>query len=35
MLRFRNATDANRIIGLTAKLQTLDGIQQVTWDRGN
>ena len=35
MLRFRNATHANRIIGLTAKLQTLDGIQQVTWDRGN
>jgi putative Mg2+ transporter-C (MgtC) family protein len=35
ILRFRNATDANRIIGLTAKLQTLDGIQQVTWDRGN
>ena len=35
ILRFRNATDANRIVGLTAKLQTLDGIQQVTWDRGN
>jgi putative Mg2+ transporter-C (MgtC) family protein len=35
ILRFRTTVNANRVIGLTAKLQTLDGIRQVTWDRGN
>lgn len=35
LLRFRNLGDADQIIALTGKLQSLDGIRQITWDRGN
>lgn len=34
-LRFRNPGDTKRVIGLTGKLQNLQGIRQVSWDRGN
>jgi putative Mg2+ transporter-C (MgtC) family protein len=35
LLRFRNIGDTNRILVVTGKLQILEGIRQVSWDRGN
>jgi putative Mg2+ transporter-C (MgtC) family protein len=34
-LRFSNKGGADRLVGLTGKLQALAGIRQVYWDKGN
>ncbi len=35
LLRFRNSGDGNSLIALIGRLQSLAGIRQVTWDKGN
>jgi putative Mg2+ transporter-C (MgtC) family protein len=34
-LRFRNPGNAEHIVSLVGRLQTLEGIRQITWDKGN
>jgi hypothetical protein len=34
-LQFRNPGNAEHIVSLVGRLQTLEGIRQITWDKGN
>jgi putative Mg2+ transporter-C (MgtC) family protein len=35
LLRFRNPGNNEHIVSLTGRLQALEGVRQITWDKGN
>jgi len=35
LLRFRNPIKTDHIVSLIGRLQALEGIRQITWDKGN